>query len=32
VLAGGYLRPPRMDQARLVELHRFTLAAAASPV
>ena len=29
VMAGGYLRPPRMDEARLVELHRLTLAAAA---
>jgi acetoin utilization deacetylase AcuC-like enzyme len=29
VIAGGYVRPPRMDEARLVELHRLTLAAAA---
>ena len=29
VLAGGYLRPPRMDQTRLVELHRLTLTTAA---
>jgi acetoin utilization deacetylase AcuC-like enzyme len=29
VTAGGYLRPPQMDEARLVELHRLTLAAAA---
>jgi acetoin utilization deacetylase AcuC-like enzyme len=29
VMAGGYLRPPGMDEARLVELHRLTLAAAA---
>jgi acetoin utilization deacetylase AcuC-like enzyme len=27
--AGGYLRPPRMDESRLVELHRLTLTAAA---
>jgi acetoin utilization deacetylase AcuC-like enzyme len=32
VMAGGYLRPPRMDEARLVELHRLTLAAAARSV
>jgi acetoin utilization deacetylase AcuC-like enzyme len=25
LVAGGYLRPPRMDEARLVELHRLTL-------
>ena len=29
VIAGGYLRSPRMDEARLVELHRLTLTAAA---
>jgi acetoin utilization deacetylase AcuC-like enzyme len=29
VIAGGYVRPPRMDEARLVELHRLTLLAAA---
>jgi acetoin utilization deacetylase AcuC-like enzyme len=29
VMAGGYLKPPRMDEARLVELHRLTLTAAA---
>jgi len=29
VMAGGYLRPPRMDETRLVELHRLTLTAAA---
>lgn len=29
VMAGGYVRPPRMDEARLVELHRLTLIAAA---
>lgn len=29
VMAGGYVRPPRMDEARLVELHRLTLTAAA---
>jgi acetoin utilization deacetylase AcuC-like enzyme len=29
VMAGGYLRPPRMDEIRLVELHRLTLAVAA---
>jgi acetoin utilization deacetylase AcuC-like enzyme len=29
VMAGGYLRPPRMDEARLVQLHRLTLTAAA---
>jgi acetoin utilization deacetylase AcuC-like enzyme len=29
VIAGGYVGPPRMDEARLVELHRLTLAAAA---
>jgi acetoin utilization deacetylase AcuC-like enzyme len=29
VMAGGYLRAPRMDEARLVELHRLTLATAA---
>jgi acetoin utilization deacetylase AcuC-like enzyme len=29
VIAGGYLCPPRMDEARLVELHRLTLTAAA---
>jgi acetoin utilization deacetylase AcuC-like enzyme len=29
VIAGGYVRPPRMDEARLVELHRLTLTAAA---
>jgi acetoin utilization deacetylase AcuC-like enzyme len=29
VMAGGYVRPPRMDEARLVELHRLTLATAA---
>jgi acetoin utilization deacetylase AcuC-like enzyme len=28
VPAGGYLRPPRMDETRLVELHRLTLTAA----
>jgi acetoin utilization deacetylase AcuC-like enzyme len=32
VMAGGYLRPPRMDEARLVELHRLTLTAAARSV
>jgi acetoin utilization deacetylase AcuC-like enzyme len=31
VMAGGYVRPPRMDEARLVELHRLTLTAAARP-
>ena len=31
VMAGGYLRPPRMDEARLVQLHRLTLTAAARP-
>jgi hypothetical protein len=29
VPAGGYVRPPRMHEARLVELHRLTLTAAA---
>jgi acetoin utilization deacetylase AcuC-like enzyme len=29
VMAGGYVRPPRMDEGRLVELHRLTLTAAA---
>lgn len=29
VIAGGYVRPPGMDETRLVELHRLTLAAAA---
>jgi acetoin utilization deacetylase AcuC-like enzyme len=29
VIAGGYVRPPRMDEARLVELHRLTLTVAA---
>jgi acetoin utilization deacetylase AcuC-like enzyme len=29
VTAGGYVRPPRMDESRLVELHRLTLTAAA---
>jgi acetoin utilization deacetylase AcuC-like enzyme len=29
LMAGGYVRPPRMDEARLVELHRLTLTAAA---
>ena len=29
VMAGGYLKPPRMDEARLVDLHRLTLTAAA---
>jgi acetoin utilization deacetylase AcuC-like enzyme len=29
VMAGGYLRPPRMDETRLVELHRLTLTTAA---
>lgn len=29
VTAGGYVRPPRMDEAKLVELHRLTLTAAA---
>ncbi len=29
VIAGGYVRAPRMDEARLVELHRLTLTAAA---
>ena len=29
VMAGGYVRPPRMDEAKLVDLHRLTLAAAA---
>jgi acetoin utilization deacetylase AcuC-like enzyme len=29
LMAGGYLRPPRMDERRLVELHRLTLTAAA---
>jgi acetoin utilization deacetylase AcuC-like enzyme len=29
VMAGGYVQPPRMDEARLVELHRLTLQAAA---
>jgi len=29
LMAGGYLRPPRMDEARLVELHRLTLTTAA---
>ncbi|HEV3383839.1 MAG TPA: hypothetical protein VG097_03435 [Gemmata sp.] len=29
VMAGGYLRSPRMDEAKLVELHRLTVAAAA---
>jgi acetoin utilization deacetylase AcuC-like enzyme len=29
VMAGGYVLPPRMDEARLVALHRLTLAAAA---
>jgi acetoin utilization deacetylase AcuC-like enzyme len=29
VMAGGYVQPPRMDEGRLVELHRLTLAAAA---
>ena len=28
VMAGGYVRPPHMDEARLVGLHRLTLAAA----
>src|SRR5262249_41982908 len=32
VMAGGYLRPPRMDETRLVELHRLTLTAAARSV
>lgn len=29
VIAGGYVKPPRMDEAKLVELHRLTLTAAA---
>jgi acetoin utilization deacetylase AcuC-like enzyme len=29
LMAGGYVRPPRMDETRLVELHRLTLTAAA---
>lgn len=29
VMAGGYVRLPRMDEAKLVDLHRLTLAAAA---
>jgi acetoin utilization deacetylase AcuC-like enzyme len=29
VMAGGYLKPPRMDEARLIDLHRLTLTAAA---
>jgi len=32
VMAGGYLRPPQMDETRLVELHRLTLTAAARSV
>jgi acetoin utilization deacetylase AcuC-like enzyme len=32
VMAGGYVQEPKMDEARLVALHRLTLAAAARPV
>jgi hypothetical protein len=29
VMAGGYVSPTRLDESRLVELHRLTLTAAA---